>query len=86
MKPWTSGVLRAITTGPWTTPLSAVGLGMVMRPDVIDAAVDAVADRPGPVVYLSPRGAVFDRTMARRFAAEPGLRCSAVDTRGSTNG
>lgn len=49
------------------------GAGMVMRPDVVDAALEAVADRRGPVVYLSPRGRPFDQAMARRFAAGPGL-------------
>ena len=49
------------------------GAGMVMRPDVVDAALEAVADRRGPVVYLSPRGRPFDQATARRFAAGPGL-------------
>lgn len=49
------------------------GPGMVMRPDVVDAAIGAVADGLRPVVYLSPRGCRFDQAMARRFAAGPGL-------------
>jgi len=49
------------------------GAGMVMRPDVVDTALDAVADRPGPAIYLSPRGRRFDQATARRFAAAPGL-------------
>ncbi len=49
------------------------GAGMVMRPDVIDAALDAVADRPGPVVYLSPRGSKLDQQMAKDLAAGPGV-------------
>lgn len=48
------------------------GAGMVMRPDVVDAALSAEAPA-GPVVYLSPRGAPFDQAMARRFAEAPGL-------------
>ncbi|NMM44506.1 tRNA (guanosine(37)-N1)-methyltransferase TrmD [Rhodospirillaceae bacterium KN72] len=50
------------------------GAGMVMRPDVIDAALASVADAPGPLVYPSPRGRVFDQTVARELAAEPGVR------------
>lgn len=62
------------------------GAGMVMRPDVVDAGLASVADRPGPVVYLSPRGKVFDQAMARRFAAGPGItllcgRYEGVDQR-----
>jgi len=49
------------------------GAGMVLRPDVVDRALAAVQDRPGPVVYLSPRGSAFDQATARAFAAAPGL-------------
>jgi len=49
------------------------GAGMVMRPDVVDAALEAVAERPGPVVYLSPRGRVLTQAVVRELAAEPGL-------------
>ena len=38
-----------------TTPFGG-GSGMVMRADVTAAALDVVADRPGPRVYLTPRG------------------------------
>lgn len=62
------------------------GAGMVMRPDVIDAALASVADRPGPVVYLSPRGRVFDQALAEELAEGPGLtllcgRYEGVDQR-----
>src|SRR5258707_9659121 len=36
------------------------GAGMVMRPDVVDAAV-AGAGGCGPLVYLSPRGRLLDQ-------------------------
>jgi tRNA (guanine37-N1)-methyltransferase len=49
------------------------GTGMVMRPDVVDAALGAVEDRPGPRVYLSPRGQPLDQERVRRLAAGPGV-------------
>jgi len=62
------------------------GPGMVMRPDVVDAAIEAIADRPGPLVYLTPRGRLLDQALVREFAAEPGLcllcgRYEGVDQR-----
>jgi tRNA (guanine37-N1)-methyltransferase len=50
------------------------GAGMVMRPDVLDTAIASVADKPGRMIYLSPRGAVFDQAMARDLAAGPGVK------------
>lgn len=44
------------------------GPGMVMRPDVLARAIDAVAT-PGPRVLLSPRGVPFCQAMARTLAA-----------------
>lgn len=49
------------------------GPGMVMRPDVVDAAIRG-AGGCGPLLYLTPRGRLFDQAMARRLAAEPGVR------------
>jgi tRNA (guanine37-N1)-methyltransferase len=62
------------------------GPGMVMRPEVIDGALAAVAERPGPVVYLSPRGRLLDQARACALAAEPGVtllcgRYEGVDQR-----
>jgi tRNA (guanine37-N1)-methyltransferase len=48
------------------------GVGMVLRPDVVDAAVAPVADGR-PLVCLTPRGRRFTQADARRFAAGPGL-------------
>jgi tRNA (guanine37-N1)-methyltransferase len=49
------------------------GAGMVMRPDVVDRALAAVDDRPGPVIFLSPRGRLMSQAVARELAAEPGV-------------
>ena len=48
------------------------GPGMVMRADVVDAALAAVAERPGPVVYLTPRGRLLDQALVRRLAEGAG--------------
>jgi len=60
------------------------GAGMVLRADVVDAALRAAAGLP--VVYLSPRGRPFDQAMARDWAAGPGItllcgRFEGVDQR-----
>ena len=68
------------------------GAGMVLRADVVAAALDqAAAGTPAdratwPVVYLSPRGTQFDQPMARRWAAAEGVtllcgRFEGVDQR-----
>ena len=49
------------------------GPGMVMRADVVDGALAAVEDRPGPVVYLTPRGRLLDQALVRRLAEGRGV-------------
>jgi tRNA (guanine37-N1)-methyltransferase len=49
------------------------GPGMVMRPDVVDAAIEGTA-APGPLIYLSPRGARLDQARVAALAAGPGMR------------
>ncbi|MEM6680032.1 MAG: tRNA (guanosine(37)-N1)-methyltransferase TrmD [Pseudomonadota bacterium] len=64
------------------------GAGMVMKADVVAAALDA-ARAPGDtrrLIYLSPRGRPFDQGLAAELAAEPGLmllcgRYEGVDER-----
>jgi tRNA (guanine37-N1)-methyltransferase len=48
------------------------GAGMVLRADVVDAAVASVAD-DRPVVCLTPRGRQFSQADARRFAGGSGV-------------
>jgi tRNA (guanine37-N1)-methyltransferase len=71
------------------------GAGMVMKPDVLSAAIEAVArslemSAPGmsgvPKVLLSPRGAPFSQARGRELAQGPGVvlvcgRFEGVDER-----
>jgi tRNA (guanine37-N1)-methyltransferase len=52
------------------------GPGMVMRADVLAAALDAVApaDDRRPLLLMSPRGAPFTQAAARELAHGPGMR------------
>jgi tRNA (guanine37-N1)-methyltransferase len=61
------------------------GPGMVMRPDVVDAAL-ASAPAGLPAFYLSPRGRRIDQALVRDLAAGPGCtllcgRFEGVDQR-----
>jgi tRNA (guanine37-N1)-methyltransferase len=54
------------------------GPGMVMRPDVADAAIGSSvdaggADPGGRVLYLSPRGRLLDQALVRELAAGAGV-------------
>ena len=46
------------------------GAGMVMKPEPIFTAVEAVY-AGGPIILLSPQGRVFTQAVARELAAEP---------------
>jgi len=48
------------------------GAGMVMRPDVLDAAIGP--DDGRPIFYLSPRGTPLVQDRVRALAAGPGIR------------
>ena len=56
------------------------GPGMVLRPDVLDAAI-AGAGGAGPLINLSPRGRPLDQARVRDLAAGPGVRliCSRFE-------
>ena len=49
------------------------GPGMVMRPDIVDAAIAGSAG-PGPLIHLSPRGRPLDQARVAELAAGPGVR------------
>ena len=64
------------------------GVGMVLKADVLAAAIDAVSppDDPRPRLLMSPRGRLFKQAEARRLAAGPGVlilcgRFEGVDER-----
>jgi tRNA (guanine37-N1)-methyltransferase len=48
------------------------GPGMIMRPDVLDAAIDG-GGGTGPLILLSPRGRPLDQQRVRQLAAGPGV-------------
>jgi tRNA (guanine37-N1)-methyltransferase len=61
------------------------GAGMVMRPDVLSAALASVAD-DRPAVFLTPRGRPLTQAIVQRLAAGPGIlllcgRYEGVDQR-----
>jgi tRNA (guanine37-N1)-methyltransferase len=50
------------------------GAGMVMRPDVVDAALSAAtAGHNGPAIYLTPRGRPLSQALVQDLAAGPGV-------------
>ncbi|MGB0919110.1 MAG: tRNA (guanosine(37)-N1)-methyltransferase TrmD [Holosporaceae bacterium] len=55
------------------------GAGMVLMPEVVDAALkDAVRDLKNPqLIYLSPKGAVFNQAMAKTFTHTSAASCNA---------
>lgn len=65
------------------------GAGMVMRPDVVDAALAAAEKDSAPgtaALYLTPRGRLLDQARVRALAAGPGVvalcgRFEGVDQR-----
>ena len=49
------------------------GAGMVMRSDIVDAALEASNTAGRPEIYLSPRGRRLDQAMAEELAAGDGV-------------
>ncbi|HTC17829.1 MAG TPA: tRNA (guanosine(37)-N1)-methyltransferase TrmD, partial [Stellaceae bacterium] len=49
------------------------GPGMVLRPDVVDAAI-AGTQAPGPLILLSPRGQPLSQGRVGELASGPGVR------------
>jgi tRNA (guanine37-N1)-methyltransferase len=62
------------------------GAGMVMKPDVLSAAIGSVSQPGVPRLLMSPRGAPFSQARARELAKGPGVllvcgRFEGVDER-----
>lgn len=67
------------------------GAGMVMRADVVDAAIDSVyaqenINQRRPLIFMTPRGKPLNQSMVRRFAESPGVilvngRYEGIDNR-----
>ncbi len=55
------------------------GAGMVMRADVLAAAIDHArkTEPEAPLIYLSPRGERFDQALARELSLGPGVLLAA---------
>ena len=85
LREWATDRHRSVDDTPY-----GGGAGMVMRPDVWGAALDAVAPpavTPAPrLVVPTPSGRPFDQAFARKLAAEPWLvfacgRYEGIDAR-----
>jgi tRNA (guanine37-N1)-methyltransferase len=85
LREWTSGPHRRVDDTPY-----GGGAGMVMRPDVWGAALDAVvpvdAVPPPRLVLPTPSGRRFDQALAEQLAVEPWLvfacgRYEGIDAR-----
>jgi len=51
---------------------SGGGAGMVLKPDILAAAIDAIPTNGRPRILMSPRGRTLDQAFARELAAGPG--------------
>ncbi|RKQ70952.1 tRNA (guanine37-N(1)-) methyltransferase [Litorimonas taeanensis] len=49
------------------------GPGMVLKPDVADAAINSVARNGRPLIYLTPRGKPLTQERVRELSSGPGL-------------
>ncbi len=70
LRPFGEGKHRNVDDTP-----AGGGAGMVLKPDVMAAAIDHARPRipqTAPLIYLSPRGTPFTQSMAQELAAGPG--------------
>ena len=49
------------------------GPGMVLKPDIADAAIESVAFNGRPLIYLTPRGKPLTQKRVRQLSSGPGL-------------
>lgn len=50
------------------------GAGLVMSAQPVDEALSAVAERPGPLVFMTPRGQPLTQQLARDLSAGDGVK------------
>lgn len=46
------------------------GYGMILRPDVLSNAIEQTFDMAQPIIYLSPRGSIFNQDTARKLVKD----------------
>jgi tRNA (guanine37-N1)-methyltransferase len=74
IRDWAQGKHKQVDDRPF-----GGGPGMVMRPEVVDAALEAATQddpegqKAGPAIYLTPRGRRMDQALVRELAAGPGM-------------
>ena len=49
------------------------GAGMVMRPDIIELALNSISHFPGPRICLTPRGAKLTQAKVKKLSLDEGL-------------
>ena len=81
IRDWTADRHRTVDDSP-----AGGGPGMVMRPDILAAAIDALGDDSRPRLLMSPRGERLTQAMVRDLAQGPGAiiicgRFEGVDER-----
>jgi len=62
------GAHRAVDDTPF-----GGGAGMVMRADVLDAAIDSIANADRPLIVLTPRGKPLRQKRVQELSAGPGV-------------
>lgn len=70
IRDWSTDKHRTVDDTPY-----GGGGGMIMRADVIGAAIDAIKapDDPAPVIYMAPQGRLLSHSVAAELAAHPRL-------------
>src|SRR5438309_2165651 len=69
LRDWTTDRHRQVDDEPF-----GGGAGMVMKPEPVFAAVEAIRPtNPGPVLLMEPWGELLTQDLARELAREPGL-------------
>lgn len=62
------------------------GAGMILRPDVIQKAIESIPNRTGPLIYFTPRGQPLTQKLVKSLVQHPSLtllcgRYEGVDER-----